>query len=156
MKPGPKPTPTIKLAQRGSWRAKHRADYKARIIRECPSMPSWLNDITKREWRRIIPLLKNFGILRKADKTTLEMYCSAYAEWRDYEAEIAKLESRFIKQPSGRVCPHPLIGLRDRAFDRLRKIAAELGLSPTSRTGLNIYQGPAVDDKLTRFFKRDA
>lgn len=51
--------------------------------------PRWLSKEAKKEWNRIVPLLKNVCIL---DIAGLSVYCNAYAKW-------IKLEERLKNEP---------------------------------------------------------
>lgn len=135
-KPGPRPTPTPILKLRGSWRGKDRPD--ADVEPNVPEMPKWLSIAAKKRWEQVVPELDALGVLQRVDDTILAMYCMDYVEWKDACDEIAKLKTQFIKQPSGRVCNHPLLDIRDAADARLRKSCSELGMGPASRTGLAI------------------
>ncbi len=150
MKPGRKPVPTQVLKLRGSWRAKNRRDLF--VQPEKPRMPSWLSDEAKRAWRHMVPQLEALGILKRADEVVLAMFCTDYAEWSQACEEISTLKSRFVKQPSGRICQHPLLRIRDAAAERMRKLISELGMSPAARTGLNITQKPSPSKSKSRFF----
>jgi len=138
MKRGPKPVATPILKLRGSWRAKHRPDYDAGLKPERPVCPKWLSPPAKKAWRVIVPNLAGLEILQKVDVTILSMFCETFAEWQQAQRDVTELKNLFIKQPSGRICKHPLIAIRDESHERLRKLIAELGLSPSARTQLHI------------------
>jgi P27 family predicted phage terminase small subunit len=112
-------------------------------------MPQWLTGDARKEWKRIVPILEKMGILAEVDRTMLALYCKAYAEWREADDLIKSL---LIKQPSGRICQHPALVIRDSAFHRLYKTCSEFGMSPSSRTGLSITPKSRKNDDKSRFF----
>jgi P27 family predicted phage terminase small subunit len=115
-------------------------------------MPQWLIGDARTEWKRIIPILEKMGILAEVDRTMLALYCKAYAEWREADGLVGSL---LKKNPSGRICPHPALVIRDSAFHRLYKTCSEFGMSPSSRTGLAITpKSHKQDDDKSRFFYR--
>ena len=100
-----------------------------------------------------MPLLNRLGILQKVDVVVLAMFCVSYVEWRRAAEEVEKLKSLFIKQPSGRICKHPIIGIRDDAQENMRKIISELGMSPAARTGLYMAPNEKIVNEKLKFFK---
>lgn len=153
-KRGPKPLATPILKLRGSWRAKLRPDYEIEgtIKGDKPKMPRWLSPAAKSVWRKLVPKLNELGILSPVDQYILSLLCFDLAEYRQTCQTIEALKSPYISQPSGRVCRHPAYQLRDAAAERIRKLSAELGLSPAARTSLNILLKEKESDK-AKFFK---
>ena len=97
-----------------------------------PPAPKWLSDEARLEWRRVLPRLVEDRIITKADLTGVENYCVAAGRVRDLEKQI---------QASGDV---KLIRAQNVAMMTARQLAAEYGLSPTSRARV---QGQETDDE---------
>src|SRR5271155_6186955 len=55
-----------------------------------PEMPRFLTIEARAEWKRIVPILCNMGLLTVADGKALAAYCSAYAQLAKAEAAIEK------------------------------------------------------------------
>jgi P27 family predicted phage terminase small subunit len=87
-----------------------------------PAAPGWLSSHAKAEWRRVMPGLVKRRILTKADLGSLENYCIATGRIRQLEAELQK---EF--EPA-------LFRAQDKAMTTARQLAAELGLTPVSRS----------------------
>ena len=89
-----------------------------------PRAPAWLSKEAKAEWRRIMPLLVERKILTEADMGSVESYCVATGRIRQIEHLIGT---------SGTVEP-ALFRMQDKAMQTQRQLAAELGLTPVSRS----------------------
>lgn len=90
--------------------------------------PPWLSKHAKAEWRRVMPELAKRRILTTADLGCLESYCIAIGRIRELELLLR----------SG-IDPK-LCRMQDKAMVTARQLAAELGLTPVSRSR------PAVRD----------
>ncbi|MGE0853649.1 MAG: phage terminase small subunit P27 family [Hyphomicrobiaceae bacterium] len=93
-------------------------------ITRVSAAPTWLSVSAKKEWRRVMPILVARRILTHADLGSLENYCIATGRVRDLERAI---------QLDGRIDP-VLARLQDKAMSSARQLAAELGLTPVSRS----------------------
>lgn len=90
--------------------------------------PSWLSKCAKAEWRMVMPQLVKRRILTTADLGSLKSYCIAIGRVQ----EIEKLLRAGIDPK--------LFRMQDKAMVTARQLAAELGLTPVSRSR------PAVRD----------
>jgi len=111
----------------------------AEALRKVPAPPSWMAKDAKTEWRRIMPELVRRRILTDADMGAVEAYCTATARIREAERTIAKegLISGNRK--------HPAVAIQNDAMTTARQLAAELGLTPVSRSRPVMREG-AEDD----------
>lgn len=145
---GPAPTPTAVLEARGSWRAKTR-DGEMVLPVEAPNCPSWLNKEAKEEWKRVVIHLEAAGVLALADRALLTAYCEAWGEF--YEAVT---ECRKVVKESGYAgaVAAGLIGVKNKAADRLLRMAQQFGLSPSARTRVRSQgETEAEQPKLAEF-----
>jgi P27 family predicted phage terminase small subunit len=96
--------------------------------------PTWLGKHAKVEWRRVMPELAMRRILTNADLGSLESYCIAIGRVRELEKLL-------------RVGIDPkLFRMQDQAIKTARQLAAELGLTPVSRSRPSIRNDVADDD----------
>lgn len=102
-------------------------------IRKAPAAPAWLSAEAKREWRRVVPILLERRILTTGDLGSLENYCIAMGRVREFEADM-----QAETEPETRV---KLFRAQDKSMASARLLAAELGLTPVSRSR------PAVREK---------
>jgi P27 family predicted phage terminase small subunit len=100
--------------------------------RSTPRVPSWLPEPGKAEWRRVLPLLMARSILSRADLSTLASYCAAFGTVQQCQ-EIINAEGLVVE---GKLSPrgHPASQIQHRAQSQMRQYAAELGLTPVSRS----------------------
>ena len=96
---------------------------------ECPPE---LGPIAREEWDRVAPLLMAAGRLKPLDRSTLAIYCAAYASW--LEATIALQNyGTVMKSPSGYPMQSPYVSIATKYADIMARIAAEFGFTPASR-----------------------
>ena len=110
------------------------------------------NDIARgalAEWKRIVDTLSR-GHVATVDRPTLMAYCLKVGQWQALEAE-ASAAKFIVHAPSGYPMPNPLIAMANRALALMLRAAAELGLTPSSRSRVVLApheepKGGAVDD----------
>jgi phage terminase small subunit len=135
--PGPAPTPKALLKLRGSWRAELNPDEpKAEIC--IPPMPRYLKGEARKEWERVTPLLLKTGCIANVDLANLEAYCVVYSKAKD----IGKHPDKY------RVSDY------DRIYRLQMKLAAEFGLSPSSRTRIKVEPKAEEADPFDALSKR--
>jgi P27 family predicted phage terminase small subunit len=135
-KRGPAPKPTALKVIQGTYRKDRAARREPKPRPKVPSCPSWLNRDGKREWRRVVKELDKLGLVSELDRTSLAAYCQAFGEWREH-ARIVGEEGTTTISAQGTVIPHPEVHMRNDAFRRMVKQAAEFGMTPASRTRIN-------------------
>lgn len=79
-----------------------------------------------------MPLLVARKILTEADMGSVENYCVAIAQVRTMQAVI-DLEGHLMDTERGKRA-HPAVKIQSDAMTRARLLAAELGLTPVSRS----------------------
>lgn len=98
-------------------------------VTKVPLVPAWLSKDAKAEWRRVAPILVNERkVLTEADLGTLESYCIATGTVR--EAHRALNRDGLVVAGKR----HPAFGMMNAAQTTARLCAAELGLTPVSRS----------------------
>lgn len=105
-------------------------------VTKAPSASAWLSKEAKAEWRRIMPLLVERKILTDADMGSVENYCVSVGRVRQVEALI---------QSTGDLDPAHF-RMQDKAMQTARQLAAELGLTPVSRSRPAIREENDDDD----------
>ena len=92
-------------------------------LTRAPPVPGWLSKDAKAEWRRIMPSLASRRTLTAADMASVENYCVSVGRAREIEREIQGADT----------INGTLFRMQDKAMQTARQLAAELGLTPTSR-----------------------
>jgi P27 family predicted phage terminase small subunit len=117
-----------------------------------PTCPEELTDPRARsEWDRLAVALSSRGHCLAVDRTSLMGYCLKYAQWLALEQEADDL---LVTTARGSLMPNPAIGMANRAFALVLKTAAELGLTPSSRTRVVAAKGAESGDGFTTFQRR--
>jgi P27 family predicted phage terminase small subunit len=99
---------------------------------ECPPE---LGPIAREEWDRVAPLLMAAGRLTPLDRSSLAVYCAAYATW--LEASVAlQTYGTVMKSPSGYPLQSPYVSIATKYADIMTRIASEFGFTPASRRRL--------------------
>jgi P27 family predicted phage terminase small subunit len=134
---GRRPLPTATKLLRGNpgKRAINQREPKPTGI---PTCPTHLDATAKREWTRISRELIDIGLLTEVDRSALAAYCAAYSRWASAEKSIAKF-GLVIKSPkSGYPVANPFVGIANTALQIMHRFAIEFGLTPASRTRLQV------------------
>lgn len=136
-----KPKPAALRILQG--RAGHRPiNDSVKLPVDALAAPDFLVGFALEKWNHLEPILRAAGIVTVADADALAGYCSAYGEWRDAETIMRGIEnplSRFLikeKAGGGRNIKNPLTRCRAEARAEMMKFASELGITPSSRTGV--------------------
>lgn len=103
---------------------------------EPPECPDWLDEEAKKEWARIVPPLAAKCLLTPVDAATLAAYCQAYSSYKAAELTVRQ-EGRTMENAKGEIKLHPLARYSLQLLAEIRRLGAEYGLSPASRTRIN-------------------
>ena len=105
-------------------------------LTKAPPVPAHLSPHARAEWRRIMPQLIARRIVTRADMAGIEAYCAAVGAVRSIADTLA-----------GDPCANPrLAGLQIRYMMTARQLAAEYGLTPTSRARIGAAAPETPDD----------
>lgn len=95
---------------------------------DVPRPPSWLTKEAKAEWRKVAPILVERNVLTEGDLGALAAYCDAVGQLiaasRQIDADGMVVGGK----------KHPLMTTTVAARNQIRQLAAELGLTPISRS----------------------
>ena len=148
---GRPPKPTRAKAIAGTLRADRMNADEPMPQRGRPVCPSWLDDIAKRRWAKIVPELDRLGMLTLVDGDALACYCQAFAEFEIATKTIQK-DGRTIATGLGGLKSHPCIDQQRTAWQAIRQFAALYGLDPSSRTRLKVPV-KTEDDPMAAFLE---
>lgn len=125
-----------------------------------PELPRFLNGEGRAEWKRIVPILCNMGVLTVADGKALGAYCSAYAQLCKAEAAIEKygLICATLDQETGvaELKVNPAVRIKSDALRHMKSFLIEFGLTPASRSKLKINANHDTPDALDDLFDAPA
>jgi len=106
--------------------------------------PRWLPPAAKAEWRRVVPELAAQGLLTIVDRSALEAYCMAYAQWQEAEMILDELGLTFTT-PKGYVQQRPEVAIANNAAKRMKTFMVEFGMTPSSRSRISLPERQAED-----------
>lgn len=105
---------------------------------KAPPAPAYLSAQAKAEWKRIMPQLIARRIITRADLAGVEAYASAVGICRQIEEQ---------RGHAGGIIDKVQFGIWNRAAQTARQLAAEYGLTPTSRARIgSAAPGENADD----------
>ena len=135
--PGPKPKPTaLKLLEGNPGHQKlPKNEPKPRPL--LPDAPDFLNKEARSVWDSLLPELDYMGTLTAVDASAFAGYCSAYEEAQRLTRYLDE-NGLVFHAPSGYEQQRPEVAIRNKAWDRVAKFGAELGIGAASRSRIEV------------------
>ena len=146
-KRGTKQTDIQVLKERGTYRAdRHNKGVKSRSIDFIPTAPETLNEEGARVWYEFFShAIEIEGYLAKTEIGLIELACQAWQEYRDL-LKVVTLEGFVVESHNGIQMINPNHKLMTAAQDRYLKIMREMGMTPTTRSGVSLMQDKPKGD----------
>jgi P27 family predicted phage terminase small subunit len=141
--PPPKPTPLKIIAGNPGKKRLPEGEVKPKV--EMPSMPKHLNAEARAEWDRLGPVLVRLKLLTRLDRAAFAAYCMAWSRHVEAEEQLAKA-SALAFTANGYPIVNPWATISKQAVDQMAKFLGEFGLTPASRTRINVGQVPSMPD----------
>jgi P27 family predicted phage terminase small subunit len=153
--PTPKPTPTVLKLIRGNPGKRQIKANEPKPQRGIPRCPSHLDQKAKVAWKKLCERLDQMGVLTLADEYALEMLCGVYARIRDLQKVIKGYGGTTYKTTSTAgdltVKSYPEVSHLEKAETIFRSYLTEFGLTPSSRTKLEVTEKPTTNDPLAKY-----
>ena len=143
--------PTALQKAEDTWRPDRANPNEPVMEVEAPDCPSDLSKGAKEEWKKIVPLLEQSGIIFKLTQSTLACHCELVAKFYKLCRKTkrnGKLIDDIVETNEGYL--DDLLALEKRAdsddrkmlqfSDAIRKFAKEFGLTPASLGGVNAME----------------
>jgi len=148
---GPAPTPSRLKALRGESRPSRLNPDEPQPPAWAPAMPRDLAPGAQAVWQRVIETQAP-GVILAAHADVLRLYCDAVVRYTDYAARLAR-SGPLIRGARGQeLVRNPLVAMVRDAADQVRVLARELGLTPSSLTGVRAA-GVELDDPFDAFLR---
>ncbi len=90
------------------------------------------------------------GMLTSLDRAVLAGYCQAYGRWAEAERKLKETPA-ILKMPSGYIQQNPWLTISNKQLELMAKFMSELGLSPVSRSRVDVRNKPAFGPKPWEF-----
>ena len=110
------------------------------------TMPEWLNPEARSCWETLAPELEAIGVLTDVDANAFAVYCTAYAEMIEAEAELIRDGKTQITK-DGFKRSSPWLSIRNEAHKRLQQIGGQFGLTPASRSKIEVMPNNTENTK---------
>jgi len=145
-KPGPKPTPTVKKRLQGNpgKRSLPKNEPKPRNSMIIPRSPEYLDNVGKKEWRRMGKELHKIGLLSNIDMAAFAAYCQQYSMWVMATKKVQE-HGVLIKAQSGYPMQSPYFTIQNKAQSEMRKWLTEFGMTPSSRSRVQVEKEQESD-----------
>lgn len=142
---GRKPIPTALKIARGTYRQDRHGDPDSQpapdVLTKVPTAPRTLGKVGRKKWKDTAGKLIVLGLLTPVDLDALEIYCAAWDELAICDAELEKTGAYFTAD-SGYMGQHPVVNRRFKAIDNIRRFMTEFGMTPSSRTSVQVTTPP--------------
>jgi P27 family predicted phage terminase small subunit len=142
-----KPTAMKELEGNPGKRALNHNEPKPEVV--IPDCPAHLIGPARTEWKRVTKELVKLKIISVIDQAALSGYCLAYADVIKATNKIKKQGEVIISEKGG-LYQNPWVSIRNSAIDRMVKIAAEFGMTPSSRSRVKV-EAPDEEGKMEQF-----
>lgn len=148
---GRKPTPTTLKLLKGNpgHRPINDAEPKPAKAAKPPAPPRGMNHRAKTHWRKLAKQLHATGLLTVIDEDALARYCNLHVLLRDAQRTIEKQGFTTISDRGNEV-QHPAVMVADKCISQLNRLAAEFGMTPSSRSRVVADDAPGKN-KATGF-----
>ena len=120
-----------------------------------PPMPPTVrvDKIAKEQWTELCNLLAGMNILTTADSGVMAMYCTTYSEWiKAYEH--VREHGVSCLTAAGSMTTSPEASNWHKLSDRIIRLFAELGLTPSSRSRIKAPELSETENPFTDLLER--
>lgn len=145
---GRKPKPTEKKKLEGNPGKRKLNDKEPKPPVVIPDPPKHFEGEALAEWKRITGELQTLRLVSNIDRAALVSYCQA---WADYvkACDTIEDEGEVITSEKGGLYQNPWVSIKNSAMDRMVRISAEFGMTPSSRTRLKV-ETPTEEDEMKK------
>jgi P27 family predicted phage terminase small subunit len=128
----PKPTARKEAAGNPGKRALNRAEPDFNIVVNIDP-PEWIIGCARDMWLRIMPLLCREKVLQETDIHNVEIFCTAYGNWRLAQVDVAT-NGIVVAGAAGGPVKNPALTAINETAKQMATFGALLGLDPSSRS----------------------
>ena len=117
-----------------------------------PTMPTWLKGEGKKMWERLVPELENLGLFTIVDGETFAAACQSWKVFVECQKFIEKNGLTYLytnKNGSENIIERPEVKIGQKSLDQFRSFCTEFGLTPSSRTRIDIRSSESDYDPMS-------
>lgn len=130
---GPKPKPTAIKILEGNPGKRKLNENEPKPETGMPTCPDWLDNDAKTEWKRLAKTMHQMGVLSTTDRAMFAKYCQGWSMWKAAKLKLDE-EGRVVINDKGVPVLNPWVSAEEKAVKQMSQAAAELGLTPSSRS----------------------
>ena len=144
---GPAPKPTVLKRAEGNpgKRTLNAREPQPRSV--APRCPDHLDENAKKEWKRLVPILRRMKVLTEADWMALANLCQTWSTLVKAQVKLTEMGVLY-KSPSGYIMQSPLLAIVNQCVDTITKLSREFGLTPAARSRIIARSEPEPEDDL--------
>ncbi len=148
MRPGPSPKPTKlkRLAGNPGKRPLNDGEPQFRVPQRMLRAPDYLDEDGQAVWREMGKMLLDAGLFTVVDRYALGMWCASTARWQLSERMIRETGGPVIESSEGNLVQNPWLWTANAAWEQMRKMFGEFGLTPAERSRLRVAVVEQEDD----------
>ena len=117
--------------------------------------PDWLiDDVAKKEWRRVVKELAKINIAGNLDKNNIGAYCNAFANYVK-ATEILKDQTYYIDRETRNgviVVKNPMVDIQKGYAEEMRRFATLCGLTIDSRLKAGVAKANKQQEDIEKRF----
>lgn len=155
---GPPKTPTHLRLVRGNPSKRPINKSEPQPTKGVPPTPKHFNKQEKCWFKVLGERLDSIGVLTVLDAMALELLVGAYIEWRRHR-DVIEQEGESYKTTSAdgsvMIRPHPQVAMMADAWKRICRMQAEFGMTPASRSKVNVNEAETLDPFAALLSKRE-
>jgi P27 family predicted phage terminase small subunit len=136
-KRGPKPLPTTIHILNGNPGKRPLNDQEPDFDPADLRPPTGITKMARKKWRQMAPMLLERGLLTQGDRDMLHNYCLAFERWQQAEKVLSEEGTTFESVSEDgfvRISQRPEVNISKTYQQQMYRIAAEFGMSPSSRS----------------------
>ena len=144
---GPIPKPRAIARAEGNPGKRRLNDSEPQPRATVPRCPDHLDERAKKEWKRLVPILRRMRVLTEADWMTLANLCQTWSTLIMAQRKLTEMGILY-KSPSGYIMQSPLLPIVNQCVDTITKLSREFGLTPAARSRIIAQTEPEPEDDL--------
>jgi P27 family predicted phage terminase small subunit len=144
---GPIPKPSAIARAEGNPGKRRLNDCEPQPRATTPRCPDHLDAEAKKEWKRLVPVLRRMKVLTEADGMTLANLCQAWSTLMKAQRKLTEMGILY-KTPNGHIQQSPLFSMVNQCIDTVTKLSREFGLTPAARSRIVAQTETEPEDEL--------
>lgn len=151
MAAGRKPKPTNLKILEGNPGKRPLPRNEPKPVPIAPERPAWLTGEGRKMWEKLAPELENLGLLTSIDGEAFAAACQCWKTYVDCQRYLKKNGLTYLYTNTlgaTNEVERPQVKIGQKALDQFRGFCAEFGLTPSSRSRIEINIDEGEEDPM--------